>query len=225
MSEPIPNGEDYSTIRQLKQATFDHCLAWWEWRWSETFSTVAFGLDYSGRLNAWGKVAKNEREAYRVVDRLQRAIREALDQESWIRKADPFTGFHGQALKRAAPHLEAAEKAMSAFAWSAGVPVIEPSRREWLGRVASRCTAEDLPGYARSLAEIPLAELAIYSILAGFWPTSIPGPRIPVDGDHPVTVVRVLGEERKYLRKALEGYRAQEEAVRAEIEALTGRDT
>lgn len=229
--EPKPSTEKHYTLKALQDATLAHCALWWSWQWGTNFSETAAGLDYRGRLEAWPKVKEAEDEARKAVSQLNVYIREALA-VAGSAKESPYTGFHCQALLAAAPHLELAQKAMSAYSWATQVPVCEPTRQRWLTEIVAPRYTLDRAGEMLKLEDFCVDELAMYAIIAGFWPNavSIDAPRLPVaDG---VSVRRVLSEERKNISAAHKELIAEQQRVleewktteiQAEVAAVVAR--
>ena len=189
--EPLPSREKLHAIEQLKKATLAHCEAWWAWRWGAKLDPALSGLDYRGRIEAWPKVAESEDRSRKVLSNLKAAIQEALT-EGNLAKTFPFVGFHAQSLKEIEPDLLRIEQAIEglAFAFATTVPVQKPTRREWLTLIVE----------PRFGTKLEAEELARYSILAGFWPKTVPGERHPIESG--ISVKGALSEEKRNIRVA-----------------------
>ena len=202
-----PSRDKVFTLKELKEDTEEYCHKWYAARWGVPFDLSLSGLDYRGRLADWEKVSENERRAYQVLANLKTAIKEALTESSWA-KSHPYVGFHAQALKEVEPHLLEAEKAMS-FTWGTKVPVVEPTRREWLTLVVE----------PRIGSSIEIEDLARYSILAGFWPATVPGERLPIALG--ISVTRALSEEKRNIRAAVADNAEAQRCALAELDAMS----
>lgn len=212
--DPKPSSERFHTLSRLKGATLAYCKEWWQWRWSTPFDAALSGLDFRGSLEAWPKVSENEGNAYKVLASLHHAIEWALSESDWA-KSHPHVGFHAQALKEAEPHLRAAKRAISGFAFATQVPVIQPTRREWITSIVE-------PRFGTTL---DADELALYSFLAGFWPNTVPNDREkqPLRFAAGITVLRTIGEEKKNIRAALRDIAEMRRIDLAELEAYIAR--
>jgi|GEM_PF-3376043 len=207
---PKPSTEKFYALSQLQVATLSYCKEWWQWRWGAPFDAALSGLDFRWSLDNWPKVAENERSAYGVLAKLREAIQDALSESAWA-KSHPHVGFHAQALKEAEPHLREALKAMTEFAFASEVPMTQPTRREWITTIVE-------PRFGTTLE---VEELARYSLLAGFWPATVPGERLPIESG--VSVVRALSEEKKNIRAALQDLAERRRCDLAELEAYIAR--
>lgn len=223
VAEPIPSREPIDVLKQLQRETLKFCGDWYEWRWRDRN-----WLDERSRLQAWQRSRKVEDKARSVRDRAQNALLAVLD---FVDSYEPGTGrFASEGLARAARSARVCLARMGDGV--IGGPVVEPSRTQLLRRIeamyvvprgyrvlrvvhqgpkplADRFRREDIV-YAKKFSDIEPRELAIYTLLAGFWPTSIkvgkPDGRarqeLLLGHGQGVSVSRVLSEEQKYVRKA-----------------------
>jgi hypothetical protein len=227
VAEPIASKEPIDVLKQLKRDTLKFCGDWYEWRWRDRN-----WLDARPEMEAWTQVNEFEAKATSVRRHAQDALTELLKFVDSYEKGTGGLISEGLALA-ARPSRVVLRRMHDGIVIN--LPIVEPSRTQLLRRIAtmyvipdgyrvieivnqgpkpvpSRFRRDDLE-YAKKFIDIKPRELAVYTLLAGFWPTSIKVAENPERGARKalllgngkgVSVSQVLTEEQKYVRKARE---------------------
>ena len=188
---PEPGTAKIGLEKQLREETRAFCVKWHRWFWGEDQFQ---GLDYATERAQWVQTRDLENKARPVLHRAKRSLEEVL---TFLDHYEPGTGgLYSEGLLAMKPSILRALQRFDGA--SASRMIVEPSRTHWLRDKVFRQFSD-----GRRPHEIPVFELAVYSILGGWWPNSVRvrAPRLDIRKGQ--SVATVLSEEQKNIRAAL----------------------
>jgi hypothetical protein len=182
--EPKPSRTKLNSMKQLRQAVRAHCVAWWTWRHGEIPQLARLQV-VKGARHLYAAGTAPEERAQKELYRLRAALKAA------VALVDGAPGGSGRsAFGVLLDNRDVLVALLRQLEIKAPAPD-RPSRRGWL----ESGTCYD--------ASAPAEHLAVYSLLAGWWPESVKVG----DEDEGASVATVLDAEKKLILAALQGFR------------------